>query len=244
MRILFSLLFCMGLSAALSAQNTDHVYLKTGSVIRGEILEMVPSDHVKIGDFCGNIWYYKLEDVEKVTREPYTHPGRKPLGLGFEPGYVNITTMGLLAGSSDNAQVAPFSLQMVNGWRFSPGLLVGAGMGIEFLNTNYLPLFAEISVDLARSDVVPFLVARGGYSLPMKPDDSRYDVEYTYGGGALAAAGLGLKIRTRPHFAWDVMLLYRYQRTSYSEDYQYNDQVYDYTDIYNRIEIRAGFYID
>jgi hypothetical protein len=69
-------------------------------------------------------------------------------------------------------------------------------------------------------------------------------VEYTYQGGALAAAGVGLKIRTREHFAWDVELMYRYQRTSRTEQYEWNNQEYLYTDIYNRIEIRLGFYID
>ena len=57
-------------------------------------------------------------------------------------------------------------------------------------------------------------------------------------------AGVGLKIRTRKHFAWDIELMYRYQETSYSETYDWNNQEYEYTDIFNRIEIRLGFYID
>ena len=35
---------------ALSAQDMDHVYLKNGSVIRGNIQEIEPADHVKIQD--------------------------------------------------------------------------------------------------------------------------------------------------------------------------------------------------
>ena len=60
----------------------------------------------------------------------------------------------------------------------------------------------------------------------------------------LFGAGIGLKIRTRNHFAWDIGLLYRYQKTSYTETYDWNNQEYDYKDIFNRIEIRLGFYID
>ena len=58
-------------STLLIAQEVDHVYLKNGSVIRGNILEIEPVDHVKIEDLCGNIWYYKIADVEKITSEPY-----------------------------------------------------------------------------------------------------------------------------------------------------------------------------
>jgi len=39
-------------------------------------------------------------------------------------------------------------------------------------------------------------------------------------------------------------LMYRYQRTSYMESYGWSGQEYRFTDIYNRVEIRLGFYID
>ena len=56
--------------------------------------------------------------------------------------------------------------------------------------------------------------------------------------------GVGLKINTRSHFAWDISILYRYQETSYKEIYGWNNQEYEYTDVFNRIEIRLGLYID
>ena len=222
----------------------DHIYLKSGSVIRGQILEVDPVDHVKIQDLCGNLWYYKISEVEKITSEAFEIDPRSSNRGGFGSGFVNMTSMGFLAGSSNNMQIAPFSLLMVNGWRNSAGLFLGAGVGIEFLNTNYLPLFLDMRYDITGKDVVPYLVMKGGYSLPMTPRYSEYDVEYAYQGGALVAGGVGLKIRAREHFAWDVELMYRYQQTSSSEKYGWNNQEYQYTDIYNRIEIRLGFYID
>jgi hypothetical protein len=239
-----SLLLIFAALTNTNAQETDHVYLKSGSVIRGQILEIEPVDHVKIQDLCGNIWYYKISEVEKITSEPYEAPSFSKNRDGFFPGYVNMTSMGFLAGSSNNAQVAPFSLLMVNGWRSPHGFFVGAGLGIEFLNTNYFPVFLDLRYDLIGKDVVPYLVAKGGYSFPMSSGYSENDLEYTYQGGSLAALGVGLKIRTREHFAWDIELMYRYQKTSRSEHYGWNNQEYLYTDIYNRIEIRLGFYID
>ena len=229
----------------LSAQDVDHVYLKTGSIIRGKILEIAPEAYVKIEDLSGNLWYYKISEVEKITSEPYaTGQKRSQDPIGFESGYVNMTSIGFLAGSSNNEQVAPFSLLTVNGYRTSSGFFAGIGTGIEFLSTNYMPFFLDLRYDLLGEDVVPYLVAKGGYSVPLKREGSSYETDYTYSGGPLLGVGVGLKIKTRRQFAWDVSLLYRYQETSYKETYGWNNQEYEYTDVYNRIEIRLGFYID
>jgi hypothetical protein len=238
-------LLLISFSSQLVAQEVDHVYLKSGSVIRGNIVEIEPVDHVKIEDLCGNIWFYKITDVEKITSEPFEQiVGNKSQGPGFDAGFVNMTSMGFLAGSAHNAQVAPFSLLMVNGYRSAHGFFAGVGAGIEFFSTSYLPLFVDLRYDLFGSDVVPYLVAKAGYSVPLSSDRSEYDISYEYTGGPLAGAGIGLKIRTMPHFAWDIELLYRYQETSYKEIYDGNNQEFEYTDIFNRIEIRLGFYID
>ena len=230
---------------SLDAQDVDHVYLKTGSVIRGHILEIQPVDHVKIEDLCGNIWYYQIIDVDKITAEPYEKVSlSKASPIGFDKGFVNMTSIGFLAGSSSSSQVAPFSLVMVNGWRSELGLFAGVGVGIEFLSSNYMPFFLDVRYDLFGTDVVPYLVAKGGYSVALSSNNSEYDYEYDYYGGPLFGIGLGVKIKTRSHFAWDMAFLYRYQETSYKETYDWNNQTYNYTDIYNRIEIRLGFYID
>lgn len=243
--IALSLLFTLLCSPLLRGQETDHVYLKSGSVIRGKIQEIEPMNHVKIEDLCGNIWFYNMSDVEKITTEPF-ESGLKleKAKTGFEAGFVNMTSIGFLVGSSYNSQVAPFSLQMVNGYRAPMGLFAGFGTGVEFFSSTYMPLFLDIRYDIAGRDVVPYVLARGGYGIPLSADRSQYDYSYEYYGGPLFGAGVGLKIRTREHFAWDVELLYRYQETSYSETYDWNNQTYDYTDIFNRIEIRLGFYID
>jgi len=240
-----SLLLILGTSLLTFAQETDHVYLKSGSVIRGTIIEIEPVDHVKIQDLCGNTWYYPISDVEKITSEPFDAGNLKDRGpSGFEAGFVNLTSIGFLVGSAQNSQVAPFSLLMVNGFRAPNGLFAGIGTGIEFFSASYLPLFFDIRYDLFGKEVVPYVTAKAGYGFPLSGDHSEYDISYTYSGGPLVGVGVVLKIRTRNHFAWDVELMYRHQETSYTETYDWNNQEYEYTDLFNRIEIRLGFYID
>jgi len=221
------------------------VYLKSGSIVRGKILELAPEGKVKIEDLGGNFWVFPMTEVEKISAEPYEM--RKDLRLeplGFGAGFVNMTSMGFLAGSSHNEQVAPFSLLTVNGYRTPAGMFAGIGTGVEFFSTSYMPFFLDLRFDLFGDDVVPYLMGKGGYSLPLSQDSESNNMDYSYSGGPLLGVGVGLKVRSRPHFAWDLSLMYRYQETSRKETYDWNMQEYEYTDVYNRIEIRLGLYID
>lgn len=59
----------------LSAQNnmTDVVYCKNGAVIRGTIIEQIPGVSLKIQTADGNVFVYKMEEVEKMTKEANTN---------------------------------------------------------------------------------------------------------------------------------------------------------------------------
>lgn len=56
------------LSAARSGRQ-DVIYLKNGSIIRGEIIEQVPNDYIKIETSDGSVFVYYVEDIEKITKE-------------------------------------------------------------------------------------------------------------------------------------------------------------------------------
>ena len=72
-RSLIACCFCLTFSATF-AQNgyEDVVYLKNGSVIHGMIIEQVPNVSIKIQTVDRNIFVYKMEEVEKMTKEPVT----------------------------------------------------------------------------------------------------------------------------------------------------------------------------
>lgn len=48
----------------------DVVYLKNGSIIRGIIIEQVPNVSIKIQTGDGSVFFYKMEEIEKLTKEP------------------------------------------------------------------------------------------------------------------------------------------------------------------------------
>lgn len=50
-------------------ESIDVVYLKNGSVIKGTIIEQIPNVSIKIKTKDGNVFVYKMEEIEKTTRE-------------------------------------------------------------------------------------------------------------------------------------------------------------------------------
>jgi len=60
---------CTQSKSETNQQLLDVVYLKNGSVIKGTIIEQVPNVQIKIQTKDGNIFVYKIDEIEKMTRE-------------------------------------------------------------------------------------------------------------------------------------------------------------------------------
>lgn len=223
-----------------NAQDTDQVSLHNGTVIRGNIAKIVPGESITINDLAGNTWVFNMNEVKDIEEVEV----QGMVGGVFNSGWVNMTSIGFLAGSQQSEYIAPFSLQTSVGYRMGSGIYTGMLVGLEFLNINHLPVMFDFQYSLRNSDVMPVLIARGGYALPAKTTSEYYGSDFSYSGGFSGAFGMGLKIRTRDSFAWDVSLLYRHMRINYTEDYDYTPTDYSYLDVYNRLEIRLGFYLD
>src|SRR5687768_1274132 len=72
----------------------DVVYLKNGSIIRGQVLDGATPEVVRIEIVGQNLFVFKKEEVERVARE-HTRPAYK---YPYTRGYQNITEFGLSVG--------------------------------------------------------------------------------------------------------------------------------------------------
>jgi len=65
------MIICLAFAIQALAQNStiDILYLKNGSIIKGNITEMVPNQTIKIRTADGSLFVFKMEDVEKVVKE-------------------------------------------------------------------------------------------------------------------------------------------------------------------------------
>jgi hypothetical protein len=53
----------------------DVLYLKNGSIIHGTIIEEVPGKSIKIQNIIGDVYFYDIYEVEKITKEQIKNHG-------------------------------------------------------------------------------------------------------------------------------------------------------------------------
>lgn len=56
-------------SLAFSQEKIDVIYLKNGSIIKGEIVEIKPNQHMIIETWNGSSIICKYNEIDKITRE-------------------------------------------------------------------------------------------------------------------------------------------------------------------------------
>jgi len=77
------LLLCATIANA--QQQKDVVYLKNGSIIKGNITEMNPGSNLKIETTDGSLFIFEMNEIEKVTKETVTAPGEEKTPAPPEP---------------------------------------------------------------------------------------------------------------------------------------------------------------
>lgn len=122
---------------AFSREMEDVVYLKDGSIIRGTIIEQVPGDHIKIKTTDGSVFVYKIEKIDRMTKEPRLVKkggGKSPgLALGLSLGGGCLTSFlvpihGI--GQFYNGDIGKGFL--FSGWSIGSWLLMLAGIEDDY----------------------------------------------------------------------------------------------------------------
>ena len=67
--LLLSILVVMQENVLPQNRTQDVVYLKNGSIIRGLIVEQIPNISLKIETMDRNVFIFKMEEIEKITKE-------------------------------------------------------------------------------------------------------------------------------------------------------------------------------
>nr|MDA3822069.1 hypothetical protein [Bacteroidales bacterium] len=117
--IYVTIIALMFLVMNLYAQKTDQVTLHNGTTIRGNIVKIIPESTVTINDHSGNTWVYNMTEVKQIDEIDTRF---NEVGAGFSGGWVNMTSIGFLAGSQSSDYIAPFSIQTSVGYRTNFGI--------------------------------------------------------------------------------------------------------------------------
>lgn len=154
----------------------DVVYLKNGSIIRGIIIEQIPNKSIKIQTADKSVFVYKLDEIEKITKEENT-VNKKSRTNESKKGFIGLDVganlpIGKFADENDGAAKTGFQINLINfGYLFSNNIGItatwfGASNPIESLDKDYLwshggllvgPLFSFPVSDYIEWDIKPMI---------------------------------------------------------------------------------------
>ncbi len=228
MKKLLTLLLLIFLTTILYSQSNyqDVVYLKNGSIVRGIIIEQVPSESIKIETADRNIFFYEMDEIEKATKEPKLGEAVKfNNNSKFKRGYIGIVELNYLFGVGNHG-LSRIEANIINGYQFNPYFSLGLGTGLRWYmyeggSAIFIPIFADFRVNFMDNKVSPYFSLGIGYS---------FDATDSFSGlGILAKPSLGVTIKVSEKLVMHTGLGYEMQKINY----------YDYSSI-NKINL-GGF---
>ena len=176
-KVLFVCMFILGCMAASYAQNkqTETVYLKNGSIIKGKVIEMVPGKEIKVQTNDGSLFVYQMDEVDKVVKNGENNPTRnngssevrRPFRFPVDAseydlqGFRGMVEFAYITGSFD----AP-ELSLSLGYQFNPYFFLGVGAGAQYLSNIEkagIPIYLDMRGTLFLGKVSPYFALKMGY---------------------------------------------------------------------------------
>jgi hypothetical protein len=246
---LFVAFVCTNIFAQKNKQE-DVLYLKNGSVIRGEIIEQKIGDNLKIQLLGGSVFVFAETELDSIKREAvFTKLKDKSDYFAKTKGYRNMTEGGFIIGHEfSNDWWGGYSsrtdwgvmLHTVNGYQFNRYLYTGIGLGIEKNITyreNFAPIYARVAYDMLKKKTTPYIFTDLGYVLNWTKLEN-YLEDYKNKGGLYFSTGLGVRVFNSSKVS--VTTAISYKRTTINSAYTnwQGDVKQKFT--YNRVGVTAG----
>lgn len=164
-KLLFFLLF---VSFHLTTFAKNEVYLKNGSMIKGEIVEIVPNQTIKVETNDGSQFVCKYDEIEKIVcgKNEETHKQKEKSNKDntshIKKGYRGFVTFEPLVGNMIGAAITTS-----HGFQFNKKLYLGLGTGFRYAE-DYgsdhmaIPLYVDFRYDLLNYKISPFMTTRVG----------------------------------------------------------------------------------
>ncbi len=215
-------------------KQTDVVYLKNGSIIKGNIIDK-NNEILRIETCCGNIFVFHPDEILNIAQEDF-----KPDKTIKEKGYLNFTSLGVLIGTGRNDKEAPFSLIMEHNFRFNKCLALGGLIGVETLNEAVLPIGINVKGMLPfQKGSVAYAGFSAGYSVSLEKPPADFNIVKAYG-GLLFSPEIGFITPTGSNSSFFMAIGYRYNQLNYKREDWYYDNPVERKQIYNRLSIKVG----
>lgn len=218
----------------------DVVYLKNGSIIRGEIVEIIVNESVAIQTYDYSIWVFSADEIEKITQEAKL----RGTFVNREKGYYNVSEVfGVLFASGNPPTVG---MRTINGYKFNDRVQLGLGIGVDW-NFDWdisdwgvvrtIPIVVDFRGDIVpNSRFTPIYFANMGYGIGTQVTN-----EETVKGGANLGLGMGFKLRGNKGWAWIFSLGFQMQDVEITRVNLWDGTSRTRTGSYRRFGFRTGF---
>lgn len=212
----------------------DEVYLNDGSFIRGEIVEKVEDQYIRIKITGGNIVQFSMTEIKKIGKQKnsfhYFSNGNKIKTEGY---YLTVLG-GIIIEKNSYQNRYSGSLNLSAGYKMNK--IWGLGLGVSFDNYNpeFVSLFAETRIYPVIGKISPYLSGKFGYGFPV---DFLYDYNaQNYSNGTFLNPSLGFQFYSRSNNSFVVEVGYKFQKTQRNIEWQQaKDDI-----IFRRINISLG----
>jgi hypothetical protein len=211
------LLLCGTLTA--QAQEEEQVlYLKNGSIIRGDLIEHT-QEVVKMRIYGGSILVFPASEVVKIVSEPRFVPQNRRYKGDFnikEHGFYQTLSGGILFRRYENNN---FQARYSAGYHFNRHLAVGLQTGINSLDFSWnlaqtsIPVMAEVRGYWTKQPFSPYYAAQIGYAFDVtKPSGDLISAE----GGLTFSPKIGVQFPSRSNAAFFIEVGYFFQKSTFT----------------------------
>lgn len=237
----------------------DVVYLKDGSIYRGQIQELIPNQSLKIELLGGSVIVLQMNDVTKITKEAKVQQ-YNTYQTSSAVSYKDTTRRqfkyrdkGYFFQSQLMFENLQGGLRIINGYKFNRFGYLGIGVGVDFLIKDnfviqnsgngyadltgvYLPLFLYHQGDILKKKITPFYTVEAGVAI--SPGGFPFVGQDIYGGGGsrkvagIGGLGFGVKFHTKRRVHFSLLANMNFKAIRYNEENYYYDEFgngYSYT---------------
>ena len=250
--LLISALFIPNYTHA-QEKTQDVIYLKSGSILHGEIINIKANESITLISNCGDTWVLDQQDIERITKELPTKPifandSLKQVISYKQSGFYSNINVGFLFGGNMDTPFPPLSLMFVNGYQFDWGMAIGAGFGLDLLNEAYMPVVLDLRYTFRNTKLSHYIKLQGGYAISLEdPDPYNYDYGGYYEsglkskGGYIINPGIGFKLNLNEKNAFSFGIGYKFMQIEHTYR-EISGQEIDRTIKYNRITLNFGYH--
>ena len=172
------------------------IYLKDGSVLKGNITEQVANDYLILELRNGQKITVFSEEVLKIK---YNQKAAKYYKK--ENGFFHQATIGSSWKGSERfgGNQPYFYAETIHGYQFNHALRLGLGAGWDYHpDFHIVPVFVSVGGEIGKLRIVPTYFANAGYGMAWERHNSDVNEEDIYEevkGGLMLHFGGGLKIK-------------------------------------------------